>query len=267
MFRNFRENGRGDMNAMAHLLVCVPDCAESMAVQKYARYMHDLLGGQISYLRMTTKDDMPPIEQTAIDCDLFIFGEPEQSCIERLFAGTLYGKAIAQASTSFLLARQPRWPIQNILLILRIEETDKAAVDWIGRLTQSSGAKVTILPILYSVPSMYAPASSEETALGELLSPNTQPGQQLRCLSQRLAQWQIEGTLRFRPGEPEWQIRWEVMEGNYDLIIISAEPYGRWQRLLMGELVASMLGWLNRPLLIARPTWTAQSTVRDKGHD
>jgi len=264
---NFREDGRGDMNAMARLLVCVPDCAESMAVQKYARYIHDLLGGQISCLQKTTKDDKPSNEQTAIDCDLFVFGEPEQSFNTRLLAGSPCGKAIAQTSTSFLVARRPRWPIQTILLIVRVEETDEAAVDWVGRLARQSGAKVSILPVLSCFPSVYAPASSEETALGELLSPNTQPGQQLRCLSQRLAQWQIEGTLRFRQGEPECQIRLEVTEGNYDLIVIGAEPYGRWQRLLMGELVAPMLGWLNRPLLIARPAWAAHGTVRDEGHD
>ncbi len=83
----------------------------------------------------------------------------------------------------------------------------------------------------------------------------------------RLAQWQIEGTLRFRQGEPEWQIRWEVMDRNYDLIVIGAEPYGRWPRLLMAELVAPMLGWLNRPLLIARPVWAAHGTEGDEGHD
>jgi hypothetical protein len=100
-----------------------------------------------------------------------------------------------------------------------------------------------------------------------LFSLRTEPGQQLRCLSHRLAQWQIEGTLRFRQGEPEWQIRWEVMDRNYDLIVIGAEPYGRWPRLLMAELVAPMLGWLNRPLLIARPVWAAHGTEGDEGHD
>ena len=152
-------------------------------------------------------------------------------------------------------------------MIVRVEETDVAAVDWVGRLARPSGAKVTILPVLSSFPSVYAPASSEETALGELLSPNTQPGQQLRHLSRRLAQWQIEGILHFRQGEPAWQIRWEVADGNYDLIVVGAEPYGRWQRLLMDELIAPMMGWLNRPLLIARPVRAAQNSVGDKEHD
>jgi nucleotide-binding universal stress UspA family protein len=168
---------------------------------------------------------------------------------------------------STLVALRPRWPIQTILLIVRVEETDEAAVDWVACLARRSGAKVTILPVLSSFPSAYAPICSEETALGELLSPNTQPGRQLRCLSQRLAQWHIEGTLRFRQGEPEWQIRWEVTEGNYDLIVIGTEPYARWKRLLMGELVAPMLGWLDRPLLIARSVRAAQRNTGKSVYD
>jgi nucleotide-binding universal stress UspA family protein len=187
--------------------------------------------------------------------------------LKRLLTGRPGHKAVNQVPISILVTCRPRWPIQTILLIVRLEETDEAAVDWVGRLARPSDAKVTILPVVSSFPAVYAPVSSEETALGELLSPKTQPGQQLRCLSQRLAQWQIEGTLHFRQGEPEWQIRWEVTEGNYDLIVIGAEPHGSWQRLLTDELVAPMLSWLNRPLLIARPVRAAQSTVGDKGHD
>jgi nucleotide-binding universal stress UspA family protein len=252
---------------MDRLLVCFPNSADGVAVQVYAQRMHELLGGQISYLPIRTEDDVARIKQASCECSLIIYGEPTQSYLRRLMTRRFSSQAIIRLPTSLLVIRQPRWPIRTILLIVRVEETDEAAVEWAARLARPSGAKVTILPILYSFPSVYAPACSEETALGELLSPNTQPGKQLRCLSQRLAQWQIEGTLRFRQGEPEWQIRWEVTEGNYDLIVIGAEPYGRWQRLLMGELVAPMLAWLNRPLLIAQPAWTAQSTVGDNGHD
>ena len=57
------------------------------------------------------------------------------------------------------------------------------------------------------------------------------------------------------------------MDYNYDLIVIGAESYSRWRRLLMAELVAPLLGWLNRPLLIARPVQAAQNTIGDWEHD
>ena len=248
------------------LLVCCPE-GKGEEVRTYANYLGTLLRSQISFLEGSAKEDIKRINQEVNECNLVIFGEPKQSLLERLLTGCPCHKVVNQLPVSILVARRPRWPIQTVLLIVRVEKTDEAAVDWVGCLARPSGAKVTILPILYSSPSVYAPVSSEETALGELLSPNTQPGRQLRCLSQRLARWQIEATLRFRQGEPEWQIHWEVTEGNYDLVVIGAEPYDSWQGLLMGKLVTPMLGWLDRPLLIARPGQAAQSTVGDGEHD
>jgi nucleotide-binding universal stress UspA family protein len=248
------------------LLACFQDDL-NQEIRAYADNLCGLLQGHISYLEIPAKGSIMPIKKEAGDCDLIVFGEPKQSLINRLLTGHPCHKTENQVPISILVPRRPRWPIQTILLIVRIEETDEAAVDWVGRLARPSGARVSILPISPSYHSVYAPISSEETALGELLSPYTQPGQQLRYLSHRIAQWQIEGTLRFRQGEPDWQIRWEVIDRNYDLIVIGAEPHGHRRRLLMAELVVPMLGWLNRPLLIARPVGAARGTVGDEGHD
>jgi len=257
-----RDRGTQGQAPTTHLLACFQD-DQTEEVRAYADYLSGLLQGQISFLEVPAEGGFQRIRKEAGDCDLIVFGEPKQSLIKLLLSGQHCHEAVNQVPVSVLVTRQPRWPIQTILLIVRVEETDEAAVGWVGRLARPSGAKVSVLPVLSSFPSVYAPASSEETALGELLSPNTQPGQHLRGLSQRLAQWQIEGTLRFRQGQPEWQIRWEVTEGNYDLIVIGAEPDDRWQRWLEGELVAPILRWVNRPLLVARPTRAPNSTVGD----
>ena len=248
------------------LLVCCQGDQDD-EVRAYANNLGGLLRSQISFLEVPAKGGIQRIRREASDCNLVVFGEPKQSLLKRLLTGRPCHKAVNQVPVSILVTWRPRWPIRNILLIVRIEETDEAAADWVVRLARPSGAKVTILPILYSFPSVYAPINSEETALGELLSPKTQPGQQLRCLSQRLAQWQIEGTLRLRQGEPEWQIRWEVAEGDYDLIVIGAESHGRWHRLLVGGLVGPMLCWMNRPLLIARPLPADKSAKGDSEHE
>ena len=255
-----------DQAVVRRLLVCCQG-NKSEEVRTYANYLGGLLRSQISYLDSPAKGGIKRISQEANDNDLVIFGEPKQSLLKRLLAGRPCPKAINQLPASLLVSWRPCWPVRTILLIARGEDTDEAAVEWVGRLARPSGAKVVILPILSSFPSVYAPVSFEETALGKLLSPTTESGKQLRCLSQRLVRWQIEGSLRFRQGEPEWQIRQEVTEGNYDLIVIGAEPRGRLQRLLLGELVNQMFGWLDRPLLVARPVQAAHSVVGDTGHD
>ena len=51
-------------------------------------------------------------------------------------------------------------------------------------------------------------------------------------------------------------------EGTYDLVLIGAEPHGRFYRRLLGELVMPLLRWIDRPLLIAQPPLlTTKKTV------
>jgi len=241
------------MAAAAQMLVYLPDSAKGDVVREYAQYLCDLLGGQICYEPMFSREGGGRIILSAANCDLIVFGEPKQSWLETLLTGRPCGQAIAKSSTSFLLARRPRWPIRSILLILRIEKTDEAAVDWLARLAQPGETAVTILPMVPSLPIMYRMGDRIQTGLDVLLSPNTPSGQHLRHIAKQLKQWQIEGTLHLRHGEPDWQIRSEVAEGNYDMVLIGAEPHGRFFRFLVGELVTPILRWIDRPLLIAQP--------------
>ncbi|NKQ37023.1 MAG: universal stress protein [Chloroflexi bacterium] len=198
------------------------------------------------------------IKQMAVNCDLIVLGKTEQSCRERVLADQPCGKFIAQSPASLLWAGQPRWPIQNILIILRFENTDDAAVEWLGRLAQPSGAAITLLPIVPSLPAMRRLGYRVQTGLDVLLSVNTPVGRRLRRLALRMASWQISGGLRLRQGEPEQQIQAEVAEGNYDLIVIGAEPgHGRSYHFQSGELVGPLLRWVERPLLVARPSRTS----------
>ncbi len=241
------------MEATSQMLVYTPESAKGDVVREYAQYLRRLLGDQICFEPMISKDGVSHIRLAAANCDLVIFGEPEQSWLETLLTGQPCGQAIAQAPTSFLLARRPRWPIKSILLILRIEKTDEAAVDWLGRLAQPGKTAVTILPIVPSLPAMYRLGNRVQAGLDVLLSPNTPSGRHLRHIAGQLKQWQIESDLHLRQGEPDWQIRDEVAEGKYDLVLIGAEPRGRIYRFLLGELVGPLLCWIDRPLLVAQP--------------
>jgi nucleotide-binding universal stress UspA family protein len=240
------------MAAAAQMLVCLPDSAEGCVVREYAHYLRGVLGGRICYEPMLCKEDVDCIRQASTNCDLIVFGEPQQSWLETLLTGRLCKQAVAKSSISFLLARRPRWPIRHILLILRIEETDEAAAAWLAHLVQPGKAAVTILPLVPSLPAMYSLGNRVQTGLDLLLSPNTPSGNYLRYVAQQLKHWQIDGILHLRQGDPDRQIRDEVMEGNYDLVLIGAEPRGRFYRALLGEMVKPLLCWIDRPLLIAQ---------------
>ncbi len=233
------------------LLVCAP-ASRSETMQAYGQYIGDLLGGQTAYLEMSETNGIDTFKQAACACDLAVFGEPTPTLTTWLRHGRTACKAAQQTPTSILIARQPRWPIQKILLVLRVEATDQAAVNWVCRLARPSGADVTILPIVPSLPAMYSQGAQVQTELGVLLSPNTPSGRQIRHLAQQFVEWEITGTMRLRQGEPNWQIQTETTETAYDLVVIGAEPHPRWQRWLLGELVSPLLRWAFMPVLVAK---------------
>jgi hypothetical protein len=76
----------------------------------------------------------------------------------------------------------------------------------------------------------------------------------MREIAQHLAEREIEGTLRLRQGPPEWQIRRELLQGDYDLIVVAALPQRRGLWRLEGDLADSLFLWTDRPVLIAVPT-------------
>ena len=222
-------------------------------LQAFAHYLRDLLGSEICYEPAISGGNDGYLGLKQAKCDLIVLGEPKQPWLKTLLSGWVHAQDIARSPSSILLAREPRWPIKHILLILRIERTDEASVAWLSRLARPGETTVTILPIVPSLPSFYRVGKNVQTGLDVLLSPNTISGQKLRCLAQRCMQQNIDTQIRLRQGEPNRQIQDEVEERDPDLVLIGAEPYGRFYHLLLGEQVAPLLRWIDRPLLIAQP--------------
>jgi nucleotide-binding universal stress UspA family protein len=225
-------------------------------LQAYARYLVDLLGGDATdsctiARCYATLDDLRP--ETTHGYDVVVLGETDQSLIERLVSGTVERKILERIAASLLIARYPRWPIRRLLLITRGGETDEAAVDWTVRLAQPSSATVTVLAVAPDMPAMCRETVRAQYGLADWLATDTILGRQLRRIAQRLDHWGAEGTLRFRQGPPDRQIGYEVIEGEYDLIVIAPDPPGMWLRRLQGELVGPLLGKTDRPVLIAKP--------------
>ena len=233
------------------ILVYLPGTDADVALRAYGEYLSDLLQGQTSYRLDDPCDDPSRLRRDARNSDLVLYGEPEQATLERVLFGSK-GKRLAENTrATVLLAQKPRWPIRNILLVMRVEASEEPAVEWSGRLTFLSGAHLTILPLVPSPPLFYGSISGLQVGIESLLTPNTPAGEQLRYFLKLLNKWEVNGTLRVRHGEPLWQICWEVQEGDYDLVIIGTEQNSRLRRWLFGELVGPLVNRIGRPLLIA----------------
>jgi hypothetical protein len=125
-------------------------------------------------------------------------------------------------------------------------------------LARRSGSAVTILAVVPPVPPTVGQSSSTQQGLPELLSADTPLGWQIHRATRQLVNWEVEGSLRLRQGPPDWQIRREIAEGDYDLIVAAAGICPRrlhWRsRAPLGlgqDLIGHILCGADRPVLVA----------------
>jgi nucleotide-binding universal stress UspA family protein len=239
------------------LLVCVPASPVTAKLQAYAQRIGNLLHSHLIYFPLEAGTG-PALKQLAEEAgqgyDLVaVGGEPDQSLIERLLWKPVANQIVDRMPTSLLIVRQPRWPLRRILLLIRGEEADEGTLDWVVRLAQPSGAAVTVLAVAPEGPLPYSRESRALQGLAALLSMDTPAGKEMRHVAQRLTNAGIPSTLRLRQGSPVNQVRDQVAEEEYDLIVAAAEPSDGWLRRLLGDLIGSVLRWVDRPVLIVRP--------------
>jgi nucleotide-binding universal stress UspA family protein len=238
------------------LLVCTQASPSGDEVKAYAQAIGNLLSAHVDHLDTSTTAGaaldalVGGVERTGYD--LAILGGANESLIERLLWGSIDRRATKKVPFSLLVARQPRWPLRRMLLLIRGEGADEVAVDWVVRLARPSGASVTVLAIVPPIPAMYQGMARMRQGLAELLAGDSALGHQMRGAGRRLADWEINSILRLCQGSPDRVVHRELAEGDYDLIAVAAEHHHCWLRWLLGELVAPMLREAARPVLIAK---------------
>jgi len=236
-------------------LTCVQRTPVADEWVAYAGYISHLLDSPLVYCQALSQRhemDRSWIMQVREDCDLILWDQTGRTGWQRLLNRLVDPWMAEQASASLLVVRRPRWPLRNILLIVRADVTDKGALGWVERLARRSGAAVTLLPIVPPFPAMYREGMHVTAALDVLLANQSVAAECFGRYARRLRQRRIRGTLYQHSGEPQQQIRQAVAEANHDLIALAAEPYSRLERWWLGELVGPLLRWADRPMLIVK---------------
>ena len=225
-------------------------------VNSYAQHIATLLNSQISQFRFqgARRDAFLSLTNEAerLNANMVLISIPEGSVRKGLSPKLNVDNLFYRMTTSMLVVRNPRWPIKKILLVIRNEEADEAAIDWAVIMARRCDAAITVLPILPPVPLMYAGLSRMRYNLPTLLATDCPLGHKLRQITRRLNEWEIKGTLRLRDETQDFQIRAEVVERDYDLIIIASEPPKRLWNYVIGEFVNSLLDWAEQPVLVAK---------------
>jgi nucleotide-binding universal stress UspA family protein len=224
----------------------------------YAQALGVLLGARLSCMSTAEEVDALTKEKGRAHCDLVIFGKRCQPLIRALLSRVAADKGLPYQHRAVpfavLVAQRPRWPLERILLVICGESEDNGAADWALRLAQRSNAIVTAVAVMPPVPVMYRGLSRMEQGVAELLATDTPLGRQMHQVARRLAECQVDSILRLRQGAPDQEICREVVEGDYDLIVMATRPCRWWLRQLKGDPICSLLSWVDRPVLLVEPT-------------
>ena len=232
----------------------------SITTAEYAQQLADLVQGELHTLPLQEPTfhgaTRAFIEHVSPIYDLIALGESGDATAHS--AETIVSATLSKSAASLLAVRIPVWPLRRILLLVRGEATDAATVEWGIRLAQRSDSTITLLVVL---PAPLSGSAQQACDLSDLVAGHSLPGKYVRTVLKELVDAGVNTTLKLNPGSPTRQVRQEVMQEMYDLIIISAEPPGRLLEKRLEPLIAPLLRWTERPLLIARPQQVDHETV------
>jgi len=238
------------------ILVLPPTQKKAAEVNSYAQEIATLLNSRVSQFicqgesRDATLTLTTEVER--LNSHLVIFSIPERSVNKRSVPKLNESTLLDQMPTSLLVVRNPRWPIEKMLLVIRNEDTDEAAIDWAVLMARRCDAAITVLPVVPPIPLMYAGLKRMNYSPTTLLASNCPLGRKIRQITHRLNEWEIKGMLRLCDETPDLLIQSEVSEGDYDLIVIASEPHNRIRKWVLGNMMNTLLKWTDRPVLIAQ---------------
>lgn len=215
------------------------------------------------YLEATLGAHRHPLERPVIEINSppAVTSLYEQFDAERLIIGK--PKEMVQCASSdkdasplafycLLVVSQPNWPIKNILLLLNEDALGESALNWTINIAQPTGANVTILPFTSSIPENFYYESVMRRGKDSVLSTQTRFGRKLRLVAQTLVENEISGMLRFRQEPPVWQIRFELLENEYELVIADCGSHNWFWQSILAEAVTPLFSWTKVPMLIIK---------------
>jgi hypothetical protein len=132
-----------------------------------------------------------------------------------------------------LIIYQPKWPLQQLLLLITAGEPPGDAVKWTTLLARAVNASVNVLAVVPTKPE----------GLAALLDSRSELGSQLHHLARELAVENVQATLRLREQDPSQESCFDAVVGeSYDLMLATRATCERW-----------LCGW-RRPFLIMGAT-------------
>ena len=164
------------------------------------------------------------------------------------------GRRIAQQSPiSVLVVKQEQSNLKRILICTSGADIADPVIEMGSWLAQSTLAKVTLLHVTGSIPSMYTGLDKIEEQLSEILKTDTPMARHLRHAVNIFVQKEVDAELELRHGSVSDEILVEAQEGKFDLIMLGASKASTnlagW---LIGDITHKIINAARCPVLVVR---------------
>lgn len=234
--------------------------------KEYAERIGEMLHGELSWPKATQRNGGGPdglAQAFGNGWDLIICSVPDVELRPSVSRAARAYRLARKSHSALLLVRRPRWPLRQILFLVRGAATDLNGLHWVRHFARPQETAVTVLTVVLPVPAMYGGLRRMQVDVLEVLSTRSKLGIHLREIAQGLTDWQIEAHLRILQGAPTWQLREELAEGDYDLLVVCGEPARGVARFLEPDLAESAISVAPIPILIV----AGRGAEVDAGHE
>jgi len=186
------------------------------------------------------------------DYDLVIIGAHDQPSFGELFLGSVSRRIVDQAPISVLIVRQPISNLDKILVPIAGRKASNPTVQMSARLAKAFNAKVTLLHVTSTIPSMYSGMDRLDENLSELLQTDSRIARNIREFAAMLRSVGIDAHVELRHGTPIDEILRALEKDNYALMVIGCSKYSRFNRLFTDEIVLQVVDHAFCPVLVIK---------------
>ena len=186
------------------------------------------------------------------DYDLVIMGAHDQPSFGELFLGSVSRRIVDQAPISVLIVRQPSSNLDKILVPIAGRKASNPTVQMSARLAKAFNAKVTLLHVVSTIPSMYSGMDRLDENLSELLQTDSRIACNIRGFATMLRSVGIDAHIELRHGTPIDEILRALEKDNYALMVIGSSRYSRINRLFTDEIALQVVDHAFCPVLVQK---------------
>ncbi|MEN8172305.1 MAG: universal stress protein [Chloroflexota bacterium] len=185
--------------------------------------------------------------------DLLIIRARQATQLKDFLRTKIGRRAARQSPISVLVIKQEHTELNRILICTSGVDLANPVIEKSVWLAKSSQAKVTLLHVAGSVPSMYTGLDKIEEQLHEILETDTPMAQHLRHAVNMLVNENINAELKLRHGSVPDEILHEARSGNYNLIVLGAsKAFVEFAGWLLGNVAQQIVDQADCPVLVVR---------------